>query len=187
MNVKSTPPPPLPASGCVPLFSLETKAPELELYGIMPQGLNVPSISGSPGALYPPATTLCPSTQARKGRGPAEKPFNPMEFSKSRARFRNWALGVDGTAGAWGRDEIRNAEGHFAVLPMPGSAGYNFYGDGLWKTDTSKTTVVASSGSVSPGNYLLPKFAFSNAVPTGPMNVPPHIWQPVIIYLGRPR
>ena len=70
---------------------------------------------------------------------------------------------------------------------MSGSTGYNFYGDGLWKTDTSKTTVVASSGNVPPGNYLLPKFAFSNAVPTGPMNVPPHIWQPIIIYLGRPR
>ena len=96
-------------------------------------------------------------------------------------------LGTGREAGSWGRDEIRNAEGHFAVLPMPGSAGYNFYGDGLWKTDTSKTTVVASSGSVPPGNYLLPKFAFSNAVPTGPMNVPPHIWQPIIIYLGRPR
>ena len=110
-----------------------------------------------------------------------------MEFSKSRARFRAWVLGTGREAGSWGRDEIRNAEGHFAVLPMPGSAGYNFYGDGLWKTDTSKTTVVASSGSVPPGNYLLPKFAFSNAVPTGPMNVPPHIWQPIIIYLGRPR
>lgn len=110
-----------------------------------------------------------------------------MKFSKSGAPFRNWALGADGTAGAWGRDEIRNAEGHFAVLPMPGSTGYNFYGDGLWKTDISKTTVVTSSGSVPPGNYLLPKFAFSNAVPTGPMNVPPHIWQPIIIYLGRPR
>ena len=101
--------------------------------------------------------------------------------------FRAWVLGTGREAGSWGRDEIRNAEGHFAVLPMPGSAGYNFYGDGLWKTDTSKTTVVASSGSVPPGNYLLPKFAFSNAVPTGPMNVPPHIWQPIIIYLGRPR
>ena len=110
-----------------------------------------------------------------------------MEFSKSRARFRAWVLGASEGAGAWGRDEIRNAEGHFVVLPMPGSAGYNFYGDGLWKTDTSKTTVVASSGNVPPGNYLLPKFAFSNAVPTGPMNVPPHIWQPIIIYLGRPR
>ena len=110
-----------------------------------------------------------------------------MEFSKSRARFRNWVLGQSADAGAWGRDEIRNAEGHFVVLPMSGSTGYNFYGDGLWKTDTSKTTVVASSGNVPPGNYLLPKFAFSNAVPTGPMNVPPHIWQPIIIYLGRPR
>ncbi len=27
----------------------------------------------------------------------------------------------------------------------------------------------------------------SCVVPTGPVNVPPHIWQPIIIYLGRPR
>ena len=149
--------------------------------------LNAPLILRISSRPQAPAARSCPSAQFRKGRRPAEKPFNPMEFSKSRARFRNWVLGQSADAGAWGRDEIRNAEGHFVVLPMSGSTGYNFYGDGLWKTDTSKTTVVASSGNVPPGNYLLPKFAFSNAVPTGPMNVPPHIWQPIIIYLGRPR
>ncbi|EGW52084.1 hypothetical protein HMPREF1022_00867 [Desulfovibrio sp. 6_1_46AFAA] len=100
--------------------------------------------------------------------------------------FRNWVLGADGTAGAWGRDEIRDAEGHFAVLPAPGSTGYGFYGDGLWGKDPSRKTVVASVDSVVSGNYLLPKFAFSNAVPTGPKNVPEHIWQPIILYLGRP-
>ena len=26
----------------------------------------------------------------------------------------------------------------------------------------------------------------SRAVPTGPENVPPHVWQPVAIYLGLP-
>lgn len=109
-----------------------------------------------------------------------------MEFSKSGAPFRNWVLGADGTAGAWGRDEIRDAEGHFAVLPVPGSTGYGFYGDGLWGKDPSRKTVVASVDSVVSGNYLLPKFAFSNAVPTGPKNVPEHIWQPIILYLGRP-
>ena len=101
--------------------------------------------------------------------------------------FRAWVLGVEQAAGAWGRDEIRNAEGHFAVLPAPGNTGYNFYGDGLWGKDPSRKTVVASVDEVVSGNYLLPKFAFSNAVPTGPQNVPQHVWQPVIFYLGRPK
>lgn len=26
----------------------------------------------------------------------------------------------------------------------------------------------------------------SRVVPTGPQNVPPHVWQPLMIYLGRP-
>ncbi len=30
-------------------------------------------------------------------------------------------------------------------------------------------------------------FDASRVVPTGPENVPQHIWQPVILYLGRPR
>ena len=29
-------------------------------------------------------------------------------------------------------------------------------------------------------------FRASNIIPTGPVTVPPHIWQPVVIYLGLP-
>ena len=132
-----------------------------------------------------PAVPSAPSAQFRKGAPLFENSIGLKGFSLCLRPFRNWALGQSKGAGAWGRDEIRNAEGHFAVLPAPGSTGYGFYGDGLWGKDASRKTVVASTDSVVSGNYLLPKFAFSNAVPTGPQNVPPHIWQPIILYLGR--
>ena len=132
-----------------------------------------------------PASPPVPSAQARKGRGPAENPFNPMEFSKSRARFRAWALGAAEGAGAWHRDEIRNVEGHFGVFPSGGGAWF-LYGDGAWRPDPNLKISVAYGTGFPTGNNPSPKFMLSNAVPTGPMNVPPHIWQPIIIYLGRP-
>ena len=111
-----------------------------------------------------------------------------MEFSKSRARFRNWALGADGAAGAWGRDECRNAEGHFGVFP-DGSViqGYHHTGDGVWAPDNSKKVTVGYNANFPSGQNPCPRFSLSNVVPTGPMNVPPHIWQPIIFYLGIPR
>ena len=111
-----------------------------------------------------------------------------MEFSKSRARFRNWALGQSADAGAWGRDEIRNMTGHM------GSNGYAMsacaadnknYGTGVF----SKTVLgTGRAAGDAPANGLAIKnFDASCAVPTGPLNVPPHIWQPVILYLGWPK
>ena len=101
-----------------------------------------------------------------------------MEFSKSRARFRAWALGADRSAGAWGRDEIRNIYGQVGEIVHAESSNGAFkyigqlvgrtYVDGVWK-----------SGII----YM----EASQLVPTGPMNVPPHNWQPVILYLGSPR
>ena len=101
-----------------------------------------------------------------------------MEFSKSRAPFRAWALGQSEGAGAWGRDEIRNIYGQVGEIVHAESSNGAFkyigqlvgrtYVDGVWK-----------SGII----YM----EASQLVPTGPQNVPQHIWQPVIIYLGRPR
>ena len=101
-----------------------------------------------------------------------------MKFSKSGAPFRAWALGQEQAAGAWGRDEIRNIYGQVGEIVHAESANGAFkyigqlvgrtYVDGVWK-----------SGIIH--------MEASQLVPTGPMNVPPHIWQPVIIYLGRPR
>lgn len=92
--------------------------------------------------------------------------------------FRNWVLGQSEGAGAWGRDEIRNIYGQVGEIVHAESSNGAFkyigqlvgrtYVDGVWK-----------SGII----YM----EASQLVPTGPMNVPPHNWQPVIIYLGRPR
>lgn len=46
-----------------------------------------------------------------------------------------------------------------------------------------------STSNISQGNYHgFGTFSLdcSRVVPTGPENVPPHIWQPVVIYLGLP-
>ena len=92
--------------------------------------------------------------------------------------FRAWALGQSADAGAWGRDEILNIYGQVGEIVHAESANGAFkyigqlvgrtYVDGVWK-----------SGII----YM----EASQLVPTGPQNVPPHIWQPVILYLGRPR
>ena len=100
--------------------------------------------------------------------------------------FRAWALGAAEGAGAWHRDEIRNVEGHFGVFPS-GGGGWFLYGDGAWRPDPNLKINVSCGTGFPTGNNPSPKFMLSNAVPTGPMNVPPHIWQPIIIYLGRPR
>lgn len=100
--------------------------------------------------------------------------------------FRAWVLGASESPGSWHRDEIRNVEGHFGVFPS-GSGGWFLYGDGAWRPDPNLKISVAYGTGFPTGNNPSPKFMLSNAVPTGPMNVPPHIWQPIIIYLGRPR
>ena len=111
-----------------------------------------------------------------------------MEFSKSRARFRNWVLGAGGTAGAWGRDEIRNMTGHMGsnyYATSACAADNKNYGTGVF----SKTVLGTGRafGDAPVNGLAIKNFDASCAVPTGPMNVPPHIWQPIIFYLGRPR
>jgi|GEM_PF-1354761 len=100
--------------------------------------------------------------------------------------FRAWVLGAAEGAGAWHRDEIRNVEGHFGVFPSGGGAWF-LYGDGAWRPDPNLKINVSYGTGFPTGNNPSPKFMLSNAVPTGPMNVPPHIWQPIILYLGRPK
>lgn len=90
--------------------------------------------------------------------------------------FRAWTLGQGADAGAWHRDEIRNIEGIFS-----GGYGYGSF--------TGPFRNIGVSGSYSGDTAPLSSVQFnaSNVVSTGPQNVPQHIWQPVIIYLGRPR
>ena len=94
--------------------------------------------------------------------------------------FRNWALGQSADAGAWGRDEIRNITGAVAELFGQQSGGAT----GAMQISLLNNRTAATGSGAGYGRV---SFDASNGVPTGPQNVPPHIWQPVVIYLGRPK
>lgn len=97
--------------------------------------------------------------------------FSPLHGGQF---FRNWALGADGAAGAWGRDEIRNINGE---IPSFGNLGSGAFTSG---------TKYSDAGGGLYGVYFK-RFNALNVVPTGPQNVPQHVWQPVALYLGRPK
>lgn len=94
--------------------------------------------------------------------------------------FRNWGPGAGNNAGAWGRDEIRN---------IHGSAGDYIWGaenfTGALSASKNQGVVVTTGGGSSYPRKNM-EFDASKSVPTGPENVPPHVWQPAILYLGRP-
>ena len=83
-------------------------------------------------------------------------------------------------AGAWGRDEIRNITGAVAELFGQQSGGAT----GAMQISLLNNRTAATGSGAGYGRV---SFDASNGVPTGPLNVPPHIWQPVVIYLGRPK
>lgn len=89
--------------------------------------------------------------------------------------FRNWTPGIDEGAGQWHRDEIRNITGTVDT------------GTGIFGATGAFSIVTSAKENTSAGSYNSDfKFDASFVVPTGPQNVPPHVWQPVILYLGRP-
>ena len=103
-----------------------------------------------------------------------------MKFSKSGAPFRAWVLGTDRGAGSWGRDEIRNITG--AVAELFGQQAGGATGAMQVFLQNNRTAAIGSGAG-----YGRVSLDASSDVPTGPLNVPPHVWQPVVIYLGRPK
>ena len=106
----------------------------------------------------------------------ARKAYGQPEIGSSEKSFRAYALGADKDAGAWGRDEIRNIYGEiWPYSSMGGSVSGVF-------------SSVSGNNTASRGNGRGTAFVFdaSRSVPTGSQNVPQHIWQPAILYLGRP-
>ena len=93
--------------------------------------------------------------------------------------FRNWGQGVGKDAGAWGEDAIRNITGQASGA---NSVGPCYSGEGAIYRGEVQGNATYRNGPY--GGYLM--FDASRVVPTGPENVPPHVWQPVVLYLGRP-
>ncbi|AMD89501.1 hypothetical protein AXF13_04880 [Desulfovibrio fairfieldensis] len=112
-----------------------------------------------------------------------------MEFSKSRARFRNWALGADGMAGGY------NAPG------LPEIKGEAAFG----QAQTEIGALGSASGALSIGGQF--NVRYWSPFPNGAMHsklfftasqanplygasttiMPPSVDIPVILYLGRPK
>lgn len=87
--------------------------------------------------------------------------------------LRNWCPGADESAGMWHRDEIRNITGTVDT------------GTGIFNATGAFSVVESGKELTSSGSHNSDfKFDASLVVPTGPQNVPQHIWQPIIIYLG---
>ena len=90
--------------------------------------------------------------------------------------FRAWT-GGSREAGAWQSDAIRNITGRPGI-----TASDEFtWGEGAFYG----VDYFAGALSTVQTSHLI-YFDSSRVVPTGPENVPPHIWQPLIVYLGLP-
>ena len=100
--------------------------------------------------------------------------------------FRNWGLGGDNPAGGWASDAMRALTGMASFAR--GSGGGSILMDdaeGVFHVDRNGISIQAYTGSST--NFPLSRLFFDSSrnTPTGPENVPPHVWQPVILYLGR--
>ena len=171
---------------CAPL--LVENAPELlALKESAPSCPVMFRISSRPHA---PAVPSAPSTQARKGAPLFENFIGLKGFSPSLRPFRNWVLGQSADAGAWREDKLRVITGDFCSADE---------GD----TGTERADINSVSGAffIKPGTGTYnagitlyadrARIAFDTSLLgsnyAGTETVPQHTWQPIILYLGRPK
>ena len=126
-----------------------------------------------------PKSIVCPGAQFRKDLRHPQKPSSSRWLRRGQRFFRNWAPEADSQAGGWGRDEIRNITGNIGFAHA-GSRN----GTGALKPSGGSQVFDHWDGSYLSSNTSL-GFDASLSIPTGPQNVPQHVWQPLVIYLGR--
>ena len=132
-------------------------------------------------ASHAPAVVSAPGAQFRKDCWLFQKSSFDRRLWAYKKFFRNWGPGADSQAGAWERDAIRNIAGRIGLI------------DREPRREESEPTAPFAVRSVSYGpetrtgtDYgAIANMDISLSVPTGPQNVPQHVWQPAILYLGR--
>ena len=100
--------------------------------------------------------------------------------------FRNWGPGGDNPAGSWASDAMRALTGMASFARGEGGGAVIMDAtEGVFRVDRNgpSTQAYTGSGNKFPLSRLF--FDSSQGSPTGPENVPPHVWQPAILYLGR--
>ena len=161
--------------------------------------LNWPVILRVSSLCHAPASSMLPPVQLRKGGRQIEKTHNTeglgaenisMFFSNSIANrkgflprpalFRAWVQGGSVQAGAWQEDTVREVYGS-----MSGRNSWIYVeGKGALATTGSTDYFLAQISPGGDGVFSGFDFRLSRSIPTGPITAPPHVWQPVILYLG---
>ena len=112
------------------------------------------------------------SEGGRRGRGTLE--------GITRRGCRGWVQGGSVQAGAWQEDTVREVYGS-----MSGRNSWIYVeGKGALATTGSTDYFLAQISPGGDGVFSGFDFRLSRSIPTGPITAPPHVWQPVILYLG---
>ena len=97
--------------------------------------------------------------------------------------FRNWAPGSGKVSGAWSPDSGRNLTGQVDYLLGTTSGGIP---SGCFAGTTQRPPVAVAEGQAHHQIVLNFDAATVWGEHAGAEFVPPHVWQPAILYLGRP-
>lgn len=135
---------------------------------------------------HAPDTFPLPGAQFRKNLWHLRNYRPELDFWECRKSFRNWGLGADNPAGSWASDAMRALTGMASFARGEGGGAIIMDAtEGVFRVDRNgqSTQAYTGSGNKFPLSRLF--FDSSQGTPTGPENVPPHVWQPAILYLGR--
>ena len=174
--------------GC-PMYWRSTTLPEgfawvngdLVLFEDWPEFAAVYNAGGFSGMVLPyNADSATIAANLGKFRPNAANPTGLYLPSCGEQFFRAWTGGGGREAGSWQADAIREINANWSGIYSTTTASS---ASGAGRFDlTIPERAVAGQGE----GYAQPSFAASRVVPTGPVTVPPHVWQPIILYLGLP-
>ena len=156
---------------------------DLALFADWPELKKIYDAGGFAGMLLAyNANSATIATNLGKWRPNAANPTGLYVPKLSEQFFRAWT-GRSREAGSWTTDQMRaitgvGAEGLTDAAAHITGAFFSSYavkvGGFVGATETSAVYACANA------------FDSSRVVPTGPVTVPPHVWQPIILYLGLP-
>ncbi len=149
-----------------------------------PQLEQVYDAGGFEGMLLPwDADSKTKAANLGKWRPDAANPTGLYTPNLSGQFFRNWGLGSGKVPGAWSPDSGRNLTGQVDYLLGTTSGGIT---SGCFSKTTQRPPVAVAEGQAHHQIVLNFDAATVWGEHAGAEFVPPHVWQPAILYLGRP-
>lgn len=132
-------------------------------------------------ASHAPAVVSAPGAQFRKNLWHLRNYRPELDFWECRKSFRNWAPGSGKVSGAWSTDSGRNLTGQVDHLLGTTSGGIT---SGCFSRTTQRPPVAVAEGQNHHQIVLNFDAATVWGEHAGAEFVPPHVWQPAILYLG---